>query len=78
MRSSRISWRRRVFWLDGAGRNEAYRGARILAHIGVAAFILSQGIDPLFFFGGATLSCMGRFLSYVLSAGSLAHQSSHI
>jgi len=62
MRSSRISWRRRVLWLDGTGCNEAHHGARILVHIGSVSLIFSQGIDPLFFFSGATLGCMGMYL----------------
>ncbi len=60
MRAGRVSRRRRVLWLDGTGRNEAYYGARsILFHTRSASFIFPQGIDPLLFFGGATLGCMG-------------------
>jgi import inner membrane translocase subunit TIM23 len=63
MRSSRISWRCRVLWLDGTGCNEAYHGARMFFGLyGSASLILSQGIDPLLFFGGATLGCMGMYL----------------
>jgi Mitochondrial import protein Pam17 len=29
---------------------------------GIALFIVPQGIDPLLFFGGATLGCMGMYL----------------
>ena len=62
MRSSGISWRCRVLWLDGIGCNEAYNGAKILAHIDSPSLTFSQGIDPLFFFSGATLGCMGMSL----------------
>lgn len=77
MRFSRISWRCRVLWLDGTGCNEAYHGARILVHIGSASFIFSQGIDPLLFFGGATLGCMGTNPNVSLAI-TLAHRLSHI
>jgi mitochondrial import inner membrane translocase subunit TIM23 len=30
----------------------------------LALFISPQGIDPLLFFGGATLGCMGTFTSF--------------
>lgn len=65
MRSSRISWRCRVLWLDGTGCNEAYHGARIPIHLDSTSLIFSQGIDPLLFFGGATLGCMGMYCTYV-------------
>jgi import inner membrane translocase subunit TIM23 len=62
VRSGRISGRCRVLWFDGAGRNEAHHGARTPPHMGIASFIFPQGIDPLLFFGGATLGCMGMYL----------------
>jgi hypothetical protein len=62
MRSGRISGWCRVLWLDGAGCNEAYHGARIPLYMGTPLFIFPQGIDPLLFFGGATLGCMGMYL----------------
>lgn len=76
MRSSRISWRCRVLWLDGTGCNEAYHGTRILVHLGSASLIFSQGIEPLLFFGGATLGCMGMYLC--ISISYFAHRLSHI
>lgn len=62
MRAGRISWRRSVLWLDGAGCNEAYHGMRNIVHARTVSFTFSQGIDPLLFFGGATLGCMGTYL----------------
>ncbi len=73
MCTSRIGWRRSVLWLDGAGRNEAYHGARIPVHTGTAWLTFPQGIDPLLFFGGATMGCMGTYL-YVHPSVSFADQ----
>lgn len=64
VRSGRISRWCRVLWLDGAGRNEAHHGARFFFHMDAASFIFPQGIDPLLFFGGATLGCMGMYLGF--------------
>jgi len=59
VRAGRVSWWRGVLWLDGVGRDEAHHGARSLLIARSAPFIFPQGIDPLLFFGGATLGCMG-------------------
>jgi hypothetical protein len=75
VRSGRISWRCRVLWLDGAGCNEAYHGAKMPVYLGSAPLMSSQGIDPLLFFGGATLGCMGVYLCP--SSSYPAHRLSH-
>jgi len=61
MRVGRVSGRRCVLWLDGARRNEAHHGASTPFCTRDTSFIIScaQGIDPIIFFGGATLGCMG-------------------
>ena len=68
VRAGRASRRRSVLRLDGVGCNEAHHGARNRSMSVLASFISPQGIDPLLFFGGATLGCMGmfRFSSYRL------------
>ena len=71
VRSGGISRWRRILWLDGAGRNEAHHGARFSSHMDAASFILPQGIDPLLFFGGATLGCMGMYLCFSPPSPSL-------
>jgi hypothetical protein len=46
-------------------------------HTSTASFIVPQGIDPLLFFGGATLGCMGTLPVFTLLFPSLT-QNSHI
>jgi mitochondrial import inner membrane translocase subunit TIM23 len=50
-----------LLWIDGIRRNKTYHGASALFHMHSAPFTPPQGIDPLLFFGGATLGCMGTY-----------------
>jgi import inner membrane translocase subunit TIM23 len=49
-----------------------------LFHLGFASLMFSQGIDPLLFFGGATLGCMGMHCTYVPPVVTLAHRLSRV
>jgi mitochondrial import inner membrane translocase subunit TIM23 len=61
MRAGRFGGWCGLLWIDGIRRNEAYHGATAPCRPHNVPFTSLQGIDPLLFFGGATLGCMGTY-----------------
>jgi mitochondrial import inner membrane translocase subunit TIM23 len=64
MRAGRFGGRCGLLWIDGIRCNEAYHGATAPCRSHTVPFTSPQGIDPLLFFGGATLGCMGTYTFY--------------